>query len=78
MKRLWKISFVIFTCILILTTAVFPVFAENSVVVAEESGSGDSFENPPMKEYTWVYILIAVVTFIGIIASAVYITKKVR
>ncbi len=51
-----------------------PVFAESSAPIVEEN----DFENPPMKEYTWVYILIAVVTFIGIIASAVIVTKKVK
>lgn len=78
MFRLGKIFLALFICILILTTAVLPVFAKSSEAIAEESGSGESFDNPPMKEYTWVYILIAIVTFIGIIASAVYITKKVK
>ncbi|MBR6755065.1 MAG: hypothetical protein IKM22_03965 [Clostridia bacterium] len=78
MLRLGKIFLALFICVLILTTAVFPVFAESSAAIAEESGSGENFDNPPMKEYTWVYILIAIVTFIGIIASAVYITKKVK
>lgn len=78
MIRFSKICFILFICISILTTAISPVFAESSVAVSDESGSGDSFENPPMKEYTWIYILIAVVTVICIIASAVIITKKVK
>lgn len=78
MIRFSKFCFILFICISILTTSVLPVFAESSVAVADESGSGDSFENPPMKEYTWVYILIAVVTVICIIASAVIITKRVK
>jgi hypothetical protein len=63
---------------MILTTAVLPVFSESSVAVDDEFGSGESFNNPSMKEYTWVYILIAVVTVICIIASAIIITKKVK
>lgn len=78
MHRITKIFLIVFICVMILTTAISPVFAESSVAVSDESGSGDSFENPPMKEYTWVYILIAVVTVICIIASAVFVTKRVK
>ncbi len=74
MLNFGKIIFAVFICILILTVTVLPVFAE----VSDVSGAENAIPEPPRKEFAWAYVLVGVLVVGAVIASAVYITKRVK
>jgi uncharacterized membrane protein YidH (DUF202 family) len=69
-----KIAFALFICILILTVSVLPVFAE----VSDVSGVQNESSDPPRKDIAWAYVVVGVLVVGAVVASAVYITKRVK
>jgi hypothetical protein len=69
-----KIAFALFICILILTVSVLPVFAEDF----DASEGAGAISEPPRKDIAWAYVVVGVLVVGAGVASAVYITKRVK